>query len=180
MTTPLPKGANTAIDTRHSPVTARVHWAHQPGWEIDAAAFALDAQGRVLSPTAVAFYHHPEALGGALRYQPGPQPEADDSGAGFVLDLAALPQGAVRIAITLVLHEAPARQQSFAGVPDLRLDLHGSEGLLATTAPDGLIAGETAVILAEIYRHGGGWKIRAVGQGFQQGLDAMAAQFGLA
>lgn len=39
--------------------------------------------------------------------------------------------------------------------------------------------GETAMILAELYRYQGQWKFRAVGQGFSAGLPALAAHFGI-
>ncbi len=39
--------------------------------------------------------------------------------------------------------------------------------------------GDSALILIELYRHGGGWKLVANGQGFAGGLAAVAAAFGL-
>lgn len=36
---------------------------------------------------------------------------------------------------------------------------------------------ETTMILGEVYRHGGGWKFHAVGQGFAGGLEALAKNF---
>ena len=38
---------------------------------------------------------------------------------------------------------------------------------------------ETAVIFAEVYRHGGEWKFRAVGQGYAGGLKALANNYGV-
>jgi S1-C subfamily serine protease len=38
---------------------------------------------------------------------------------------------------------------------------------------------DTAIILAELYRHGGGWKIAANGGGFIQGLSGVAEAFGI-
>lgn len=39
---------------------------------------------------------------------------------------------------------------------------------------------ETAMIFAELYRHNGEWKFRAVGQGYSGGLKAMCNQYGIA
>ena len=36
-----------------------------------------------------------------------------------------------------------------------------------------------AMILGELYRHAGGWKFRALGQGYEAGLSAVAADFKL-
>jgi uncharacterized protein (AIM24 family) len=38
---------------------------------------------------------------------------------------------------------------------------------------------ETAVVCVEIYRRGGGWKVRAVGQGYDNGLAGIAVAFGV-
>ncbi len=37
----------------------------------------------------------------------------------------------------------------------------------------------TAMIFAELYRYNSEWKFRAVGQGFEGGLAAMARSYGL-
>ncbi|MEG0343933.1 MAG: TerD family protein, partial [Acinetobacter sp.] len=39
---------------------------------------------------------------------------------------------------------------------------------------------EVAMIFGELYRHGGEWKFKAVGQGFNGGLGALAANYGVA
>jgi tellurium resistance protein TerD len=38
---------------------------------------------------------------------------------------------------------------------------------------------ETAMIFGELYRHGGEWKIRAVGQVYAAGLPSIAKDFGV-
>ena len=38
---------------------------------------------------------------------------------------------------------------------------------------------ETAIIVAEIYRHAGDWKFQAIGSGFSGGLAALGRHFGL-
>lgn len=38
---------------------------------------------------------------------------------------------------------------------------------------------ETAAIAVELYRRDGGWKLRAVGQGYNGGLGALARDFGV-
>src|SRR5690606_22674230 len=39
--------------------------------------------------------------------------------------------------------------------------------------------GETVVVLAELYRRGEGWKVRAVGQGYASGLAGLATDYGV-
>ena len=50
--------------------------------------------------------------------------------------------------------------------------------MLATFTPPPLTS-ETALVLAEVYRRGGAWKIRAVGQGYADGLAGIATDFGV-
>jgi tellurium resistance protein TerD len=38
---------------------------------------------------------------------------------------------------------------------------------------------ETAMVFAEVYRHGADWKFKAVGQGFAGGLGPLARNFGV-
>ncbi|RBN36741.1 chemical-damaging agent resistance protein C, partial [Priestia megaterium] len=38
---------------------------------------------------------------------------------------------------------------------------------------------ETAVVVGELYRHGGEWKFNAIGSGYQGGLAALVNDFGL-
>ena len=38
---------------------------------------------------------------------------------------------------------------------------------------------ETAVVVGELYRHNGEWKFNAIGSGFQGGLAALCAHFGI-
>ena len=38
---------------------------------------------------------------------------------------------------------------------------------------------ETALVIAELYRNNGEWKFQAIGSGFQGGLAALCANYGL-
>lgn len=38
---------------------------------------------------------------------------------------------------------------------------------------------ETAIVVAEIYRHNGEWKFKAVGSGYNGGLAALCRQYGI-
>jgi hypothetical protein len=69
--------------------------------------------------------------------------------------------------------------QGFGDLEDLRLTLadRGGEVLLGFSA-HGLDA-MRAVIFGELYRRDGGWKFRAVGQGYATGLAGLATDFGI-
>lgn len=40
-------------------------------------------------------------------------------------------------------------------------------------------SGETVCIVVELYRHTPGWKVRAVGQGYDTGLAGLACDYGI-
>ncbi|MEZ5600433.1 MAG: TerD family protein [Candidatus Competibacteraceae bacterium] len=95
------------------------------------------------------------------------------------MDLDAVPAAAARIAIVLAVRPGLGPGTTFGVFASIR-------GWLADAAGQPLLVslplasrGETAMILAELYRHRGQWKFRAVGQGFAAGLPALAAHFGL-
>lgn len=68
----------------------------------------------------------------------------------------------------------------FGAVSGLHLsvvdDASGTE-LLRFDSTDA--SSETAFVLGELYRRGDGWKLRAVGQGYDTGLAGLAADFGI-
>lgn len=45
--------------------------------------------------------------------------------------------------------------------------------------PPPLTDGECAVLLLELYRRGPSWKLRAIGQGYADGLAGLATDFGV-
>jgi len=58
------------------------------------------------------------------------------------------------------------------------LDLHDGREL-ATFSTGREFSAETCVIVGEIYRNKGDWKLRAVGQGYQSGLAGLGADYGV-
>jgi hypothetical protein len=93
------------------------------------------------------------------------------------VDLSALDPSVDRVAICASAEDSP-----FGLVSDLRLTLYGSgsdgEALaLFDVVPD--TGSETALICGELYRRGDGWKFRALGQGYVNGLVGLATEFGI-
>ncbi|MDV7196092.1 AIM24 family protein [Rhodococcus kroppenstedtii] len=129
------------------------------GAAVDVSALLLTAAGRVRSDQDLVFFNNP--VGPGVRYAPD----------GVTVDTRGVPAEVETIAITASLDgSGPA---TFGGVP-----------LRATVGPDldfpmtGLTT-ETAVVGVEIYRRGDGWKVRAVGQGYDDGLAGIATAFGI-
>ncbi|MBO8188024.1 TerD family protein [Streptomyces spirodelae] len=98
----------------------------------------------------------------------------------LAVDLDALPQDVHRVNILLALPSGPDFPPDFSALAAPFLAVTGLDGEeIASYTATGLSA-ESAVVALELYLRQGGWKVRAVGQGYAGGLAAMLADQGLA
>jgi stress response protein SCP2 len=164
--TELQKGGNGAVPGAAAQVT--VAWTAPPGVEADATAYLLTAAGKVRGDQDMVFYNQPEGAGGAVRLT------AQGNPAAFFADLPKMPAEIARILFCLTL-DGGAR---FGVLADARIRVE-SGGAALSFRPDRAGAIEAAMILGELYRRDGGWKFRAVGQGFDGGLAPLARSFGI-
>jgi S1-C subfamily serine protease len=92
----------------------------------------------------------------------------------LALSLDAVPAEVDRLALVAYLTSGPGGGASLRDFRALTL----AAGQLRFRI-DLLNRPDTAVIMAELYRHGGGWKLAANGGGFVQGLRGVAEAFGI-
>ncbi|PJN26886.1 TerD family protein [Kitasatospora sp. CB02891] len=176
MTHVMAKGANIPLTA--NAVRAVLRWTDTPGIpDVDASALLLAEDGRVRDDLDFVFYNQPRHPSGLVRHLPK---QAAD---GWIrdaveIDLAKLPAGVDRVVLA-----GSAEGGAFPAVPNLRVllfDVGAPEGTpaLAEFAVDEHEQ-VTALVAAELYRRSGGWKFRAVGQGYVHGLIALATDFGI-
>jgi uncharacterized protein YkwD/stress response protein SCP2 len=139
-------------------VTVRV-----PG-PFDVSALVTDDGGKVGGDADFVFYNQPSAPGAQL------------SGDTLTVDPRGLRAGASRVTVVV----SPADPGTPLGrLPAPVLQVTGAGGRpLARFAP-ARPRQETVLLLAEIYRRGDGWKLRALGQGYADGLAGLARDFGV-
>ena len=86
-----------------------------------------------------------------------------------------------KIAFTVTIYEAEERRQNFGQVDNAFIRIYneatGEELLRYDLGEDFSI--ETAVVFGELYRNNGEWKFNAIGSGYQGGLAALCANFGV-
>ncbi|OKJ72877.1 stress response protein [Streptomyces sp. CB02460] len=153
-----------------SAVRAVLSWTAGPGVpDVDASALVLGADGRVRSDGDFVFYNQPRHASGAVRHL-GKQPGSDTLEA----DLAALGADVDRVALC-----ASADGGTFGQVPGLHLRLLDALSGAELARFDMAAGPETAYVCGELYRRSGGWKFRAVGQGYASGLAGLATDFGI-
>ena len=151
-------------------------------FDLDTAAFLLGDNGRVTRAEDFVFY-------GNLRHPSGAVEHLGDNltGAGdgddeqIKIDLARVPENISHIAFTVTIYEADERRQNFGQVANafIRIvdEAKGQEILRYDLGEDFSI--ETAAVFGELYRHNGEWKFNAIGSGYQGGLAALCANYGV-
>ncbi|CAI7981130.1 5-methylcytosine-specific restriction enzyme A [Frankia sp. Hr75.2] len=162
----LPKGANTVIPTEV--VTAVVSSAS--GEPVDVCAVLVTSAGQVRSDADIVFYNQPRHSSGAVSLV------SSGAGAGATLTVA-LPD--VEPDIVTVVVAGSVDDGTFAQVDGLRLRIDGVAGRPLVEFASATSDPVTTMVFGEIYRRGGGWKFRAVGQGWASGLAGLARSFGI-
>ncbi|GAA2441895.1 TerD family protein [Streptomyces macrosporus] len=174
MTHAMLKGSN--IQLHATAVRAVLRWTPGTGVrDVDASALLLGADGRVRSDEDFVFYNQPRHPSGLVRYLPKRrEPEG-------LTDSVEVDLGGLDRSVDRVLLAASADGGTFADVRDLVLLLQDSESgeTLARFEIRPETGSETALICGELYRRGDGWKFRALGQGYDDGLIALATEFGI-
>ncbi|MGU3293546.1 AIM24 family protein [Williamsia sp. M5A3_1d] len=135
---------------------------------VDVSALLLGDDGKVRSDADLVFFNNP--VGPGVEYRHG-------RGAGDVVavDTAALPSDVSTVVVTASLDgSGPA---TFAGAGEITATVNSS-GEPLTFAMSGLTT-EAALVCVEIYRRNDAWKVRAVGQGYDDGLAGIATAFGI-
>ncbi|MEV0176119.1 CAP domain-containing protein [Streptomyces sp. NPDC050803] len=130
----------------------------------DVSALITDDGGKVRGDGDFVFYNQPAAPGARLR------------GDTLTVEPGRLRAGATRL--TVVVSPAdPGAVLARLPSPTLHVAGPGDRPLARFVPPRP--RQETVLLLAEIYRRGDGWKLRALGQGYADGLAGLARDFGV-
>ena len=182
MTHAMLKGSNVPLDA--TAVRAVLCWTAAPDVpDVDASALLLADDDRVRSDEDFVFYNQPRHPSGAV-WRLGKRRLPEGLTDAIQADLAGLEPQVRRILLVASTDELP-----FERVPSLRIDLYDTSGADATGATEGApvatfevqpeTGAETALICGELYRRGEGWKFRALGEGYSNGLVGLATDFGI-
>ncbi|MBR0261222.1 MAG: TerD family protein [Selenomonadaceae bacterium] len=151
-------------------------------FDLDAAAFLLGPNGKVLGDDDFVFYNN-------LRHKSGAVEHMGDNltGAGegddeeIKVDLSKVPADIDKIDFTVTIYDAEARRQTFGQVSNAYIRVvdedSGKELIRYDLGEDFSV--ETAVVVGEIYRNRGEWKFNAIGAGWSGGLAALGRNYGV-
>lgn len=134
------------------------------GLNIDVACFGLDAQGKLSDERFMVFFNQKSAPADAIRL--------DQAGNTFTFhtDVSKLPDSIERLVFAASIDGDGSMKQlgsSSLAVGEARFNFTGGD-----------FDTEKAVMIGEIYRRDGVWRLGAVGQGFAGGLSALLVHFG--
>lgn len=151
-------------------------------FDIDASVFLLDSSEKLISDKHFIFYNN----------QKSPDPEQsvqqrgdNRTGAGegddeiIDVNLKTVPAEVAKIAIAVTIHEADKRQQNFGQVTNAFVRIVNCENEAEIIRYDLTedFSIETALIMAELYRKDGEWRMNAVGAGYEGGLQALVDRY---
>ncbi|WP_416966555.1 CAP domain-containing protein [Streptomyces sp. 4F14] len=152
----LVPGGNTALPSGA--------WTFRVPGPFDISALITDDGGKVGGDADFVFFNQPTAPGARLQ------------GDALTLDPARLRAGASRV--TLVVSPADPGT-ALARLPAPALQVTDPQGRVLARFTPAPVRTETVLLLAEVYRRAGAWKVRALGQGYADGLAGLARDFGV-
>ena len=151
-------------------------------FDLDASAFLLGANEKLISDDHFVFYNNstsPDSDKSVQHMGDNRTGEGEGDDEVIVVDLRKIPAEVQKIAITVTIHEADKRGQNFGQVRNayVRLvDVQTKNEVLRYDLQEDYSI-ETALIMAELYRKNGQWRVNAVGSGYQGGLQALLNRY---
>jgi tellurium resistance protein TerD len=151
-------------------------------FDLDASLFLVGENGKVRSDADFIFYNQKTSGCGSVEHTGDNRTgEGDGDDESIKVELGRVPPNVQRLAVTVTIHDADARRQSFGQVENafIRIVNADTNGEVVRYDLTEDYSTETAMIFGEVYRHNGEWKFKAVGQGYAGGLKSMCDQFGI-
>ena len=151
-------------------------------FDLDAATFLLTDGGRVSSQSDFVFFGNLKDPSGSVQHLGDNLTGVGDGDDEQIkVNLASVPSEISRIAFTVTIYEAEQRQQNFGQVNNAFIRIYdessGEELVRYDLGEDFSI--ETAIVFGELYKNGNEWKFNAIGSGYQGGLVALCANYGV-
>lgn len=171
----LRKGANLAVP-RTTVVVISCEWLPKPQLDADLSALLL-VGGKVRTDDDFVFYNQPAAPDGSVHHQ-GKTTRPDGSRVDRVsVNLLEVAPEIDGVAFVISFDGPAGSSLSDIGQFTARVDDAVGSPVTAFKIPD--LHTETAAVTMELYRRDDWWKVRAVGQGYSDGLAGLARDFGV-
>ena len=151
-------------------------------FDLDVSVFLTGADGKVTNDKNFVFYGNlQDPSASVVHLGDNLTGEGDGDDEQITIDLAKVPADVEKISFSVTIYEAQERKQNFGQVSNAFIRIvnaDNNEELIRYDLGEDFSI-ETAVVIAELYRHNGEWKFNAIGSGFEGGLAALCNNFGV-
>lgn len=151
-------------------------------FDLDASCFLLNESDKVLNDGGFIFYNKLKSDCGSVEHTGDNKTGAGEGDDELLyVELMKVPANIAKLAFTVTIHDADTRKQNFGMVSGayIRIVDRKSNKEIARFDLSEDASTNTAMIFGEVYRHGGDWKFKAIGQGYDGGLGPLARNYGV-
>lgn len=158
------------------------HYDGEADFDLDASVFMIKENGKVGKDEDFIFYGNLEHSSKSVKHMGDNRTgEGDGDDEVIKIKLDKIPSDYKTLAVTVTIYDAESRLQNFGMVGNAYVrvvDEETGEELMRFDLSEDFST-ETALVVAEIYKHNGEWKFKAVGNGYNGGLKALCNQYGI-
>lgn len=187
MTTELTKGGNINLSKEFGQlekVIVQISWdinTKDKKFDLDVGAFLLKDDGKVRTDLDFIFYNClKEQAGSCVVHQWNDIKEVVTKET-FIVSFPKIPAEIIKIPFSLTIYNGAKRKQTFKSLKNATikiLDNYSGKELAVYHFQDNQ-ENISSLIFAELYRHNGDWKFKAIGQGFTEGMAGLEKLYGV-
>lgn len=149
-------------------------------FDLDASCFMLGENNKIISDNHFIFYNNTKSPNGSVEHTGDNRTGLGDGDDEQIkVDLSKVEDNVKKIIFAVTIHDAETRKQNFGQVQNSYVRLlneeTGQEIARFDLGED--YSTETAMLMAEIYKHNNEWKMTALGSGYTGGLAAMLSVY---
>jgi tellurium resistance protein TerD len=151
-------------------------------FDLDASVFLLGSNDKLISDKHFVFFNNltsPDPAKSIEHTGDNLTGAGDGDDEVIKVKLTQVPADVEKVVITVTIHEAQERKQNFGQVQNAFVRIVNLQNEQEVVRYDLVedYSTETALIMAELYRKDGEWRLNAVGAGYQGGLKALLDRY---
>ena len=151
-------------------------------FDLDSSVFLLNSNDKLISDNHFIFYNNlmsPDADKSIQHMGDNLTGVGEGDDEVIKVDLKKVPNEVQKIMVTVTIHEAQQRGQNFGQIRNAFVRVVNAQTKVEAIRYDLVedYSVETALIMAELYRKDGEWRLNAVGAGYQGGLQAILNRY---
>jgi tellurium resistance protein TerD len=151
-------------------------------FDLDASVFLLGSNEKLISDKHFIFYNNltsPDAAKSVEHTGDNLTGAGDGDDEMVKVNFKQVPAEVEKIVVAVTIHEAQERKQNFGQVQNAFVRIVNLQTEQEVVRYDLVedYSTETALIMAELYRKDGEWRLNAVGAGYQGGLQALLDRY---